>query len=149
MLHPWDFGWDALVAIGTLSLAAATFVLVMATYKVSKQGDREIRALSRPVVLLQELTDVRPESRTGRTRWPGIRYDGEGRFTITAKNHGPGPALNVMAWVQVGGGQELSDDSGGTMAPGDSAQFEWTELPIAEPDSAGGIIKSLTVTVRA
>jgi hypothetical protein len=43
----WEFGWDALVAIGTVALAIATFVAIKQTRRIelSRQRDRDLQRL--------------------------------------------------------------------------------------------------------
>lgn len=39
---PWEFGWDALVALGTLALAGATLTLALATRSLAKETAEEV-----------------------------------------------------------------------------------------------------------
>ncbi len=39
---PWEFGWEALTAIGTLALAVATFLLAVSTRSLAKKTAQEV-----------------------------------------------------------------------------------------------------------
>jgi hypothetical protein len=41
----WEFGWEALVALGTLGLAVGTFVLALATRRLAVSTDKEVKAV--------------------------------------------------------------------------------------------------------
>jgi hypothetical protein len=47
----WDFGWEALVAVATLLLAAATFFLARRTATLAESSEAEVRAQWRPLIL--------------------------------------------------------------------------------------------------
>jgi len=53
----WGLGWEALVAVGTLALAAATAYLGFETRDVARAAKKEIDAASRTVVLLSDASD--------------------------------------------------------------------------------------------
>lgn len=48
---PWEFGWDALVALGTIGLALGTAVLAVASFVAARSASRDLRAQWRPVVV--------------------------------------------------------------------------------------------------
>jgi hypothetical protein len=134
MADPWAFGWDALVAIGTLSLAAVTFALVVATRRLATQGDAEIRAQWRPVLLVRDRVEV--EGVFGND---GVSLH-DSRLTVWVENVGRGPAFGVDAqilqlprpgpgygvprgWDAPAGG--MSTQVSTAMAPGDLIPFVW------------------------
>jgi len=49
---PWEFGWEALVAIGTIGLAAFTAWLAFTTRRVAKSTRDEVASAWRPVVVV-------------------------------------------------------------------------------------------------
>jgi hypothetical protein len=48
---PWEFGWDALVAIGTIGLAGVTGTLAYMTWRLARSTAAEARAQTRPVLI--------------------------------------------------------------------------------------------------
>ena len=62
------FGWDALVALGTLSLAAVTLALVVATRTLASRADAEVRAQWRPVLLARDRLILERQEMRGVTR---------------------------------------------------------------------------------
>ena len=77
--------WSALVAVGTLSLAAVTYGLVGATRRLAAGTDQEIRAQWRPVLVAR-----RAQTQTA----PPL-------LQIAIENVGRGPALDV--WAEIDG----------------------------------------------
>jgi lipopolysaccharide export LptBFGC system permease protein LptF len=53
---PWQFGWSALVAIGTLALAAGTFFLAL-------QAKGEARSVNREAKKVGEQVDIQREQK--------------------------------------------------------------------------------------
>jgi hypothetical protein len=51
LAEQWDWGWDALVALGTLALALATFALAIGTFLTARAAGQEVRAKWRPVIV--------------------------------------------------------------------------------------------------
>ncbi|MDP9227405.1 MAG: hypothetical protein M3P18_26875 [Actinomycetota bacterium] len=88
-MHRWAFGWDALVAIGTLALAGVTYVLARATRRLARETAEEVRGQTRPVVVpVHDTVDVSPK-----------RNDSVGSYfevTVRLRNIGAGPALTSM-----------------------------------------------------
>lgn len=60
-VSPWEFGWDALVAIGTLALAGATLTLAFATRSLSKKTAEEVEQSTRQVEEARRQVDVAQE----------------------------------------------------------------------------------------
>jgi hypothetical protein len=72
---PWAFGWDALVAIGTLSLAAVTLILAVVTTLVARKTgklasttEREVEAVLRHVAIAEMGVSVSREANAGNVR---------------------------------------------------------------------------------
>ncbi|WP_329317257.1 hypothetical protein OG723_44545 (plasmid) [Streptomyces sp. NBC_01278] len=129
----WVFGWDALVALGTLILAVATAIvagftarLASRTRDLAKESTADQRAQWRPV-LLPASTFMNPDM-------PPLSYfDGPG-VLIRIRNAGRGPALHVRAqldtpssWDQE---QERSPDqwSLGALAAGDEQELKFRQV---------------------
>lgn len=110
----WTFGWEALVAIGTLTLASGTLFLAWATRRLATQTALEVQSQWRPILVPQEDTlkiwesDLDPEeeqllSRIGSEQWVGgdrfvdTREMQRRRMSVTFRNIGPGPALEVVS----------------------------------------------------
>jgi hypothetical protein len=110
----WAFGWSALVAIGTLTLAGVTWRLASstrrmagATAKLARETADEIAASYRPVVVpvadgVRSIIDEEP-------------YGWTLRFEI--KNSGTGPAAFIRA-VHDPSGNAPENWSLGSLAPG-------------------------------
>jgi hypothetical protein len=88
----WEFGWEALVAIGTLALALVTFLLVLRTSRLAKWSETDVRAQWRPVIL--------PDVESG---YPISYNESQGVLTLRIHNGGRGPALYVRINVEPGG----------------------------------------------
>jgi hypothetical protein len=116
--NPWGFGWEALVALGTLVLALATFYLALRTSTLAKASEAEMRAQWRPVILPG--SDSTPER--------AIVYDdSEGSLHMRVRNAGRGPALFIRTHLEPGAGQEpggISPErwSFGALAAGDERE---------------------------
>jgi hypothetical protein len=88
----WAFGWEALVAVGTIGLAFFTAWLAWTTRKLARTTGEDVRAGSRPVVI-----DVAGGYPTARTP-EGANF---GEVRLLVRNGGRGPALNVYAYALV------------------------------------------------
>jgi hypothetical protein len=77
MTHPWTFGWDALVAIGTLGLALFAFVQL-------RSFTRSERRRTQPVAVAN-----------------GAGGEGLVRLRVFLTNHGTGTAFNVRFGVRL------------------------------------------------
>jgi hypothetical protein len=127
-------GWNALVALGTLALALATYGVIRATKALAERGDAEISAQWRPLLLVRE----RPPADQ-----PGIVYE-DGSLMLWIENVGRGPALDVQPWLDdfpapgpaYGVPVDVPPGRGGGMgsrlhtviAHGDLLAYRWTDL---------------------
>ncbi|WP_330476773.1 hypothetical protein OG301_00185 [Streptomyces platensis] len=131
--HPWEFGWDSLVALGTLLLAVFTWRLAARTRQLAKETAADQRAQWRPPVLLSAERGVvdqwgRPPST--------VRYDpGEGTLMTFIWNCGRGPALYVRAQLERAGHEGASSPrnwSLGALAEGDADELVFEDVPFGE-----------------
>jgi len=88
---PWAFGWDALVACGTIALALATVILGLITRGVAKATAEEVQSQSRPVLLATSLN-----------RSSVILLRGE-QLHLRIRNGGKGPAFEIRCRLEPGG----------------------------------------------
>jgi len=79
MTHPWTFGWDALVAIGTIGLALFAFAQL-------RSFSRSERRRTQPVAIAN-----------------GAGGEGLDRLRVFLTNHGTGTAFNVRFGVRLDG----------------------------------------------
>lgn len=110
----WAFGWEALVAIGTLLLACVTAGLAWLTRTLAKSSAADVRSQWRPVIL------------------PGTKlaYDPDGKLLVVAiRNSGRGPALFVRTTLDPTGNSPDNWNLG-ALAPGDEVtlMFSGSEL---------------------
>jgi hypothetical protein len=87
MVHPWDFGWDALVAIGTISLALVTGYLALSTRQLARETAEEVASGSRPVLIPGRDLKFILETST---------------LEVWVHNVGGGPALFIQARTDTG-----------------------------------------------
>jgi hypothetical protein len=123
-IDAWTFGWDALVAIGTLALAAVTGVLALMTWRLASSTAAEMRSQARPVLIPGLGGDVR-----GAVTSDALRYDPQQRqLIVNLRNAGNGPALFVRVALEPSGN---SPNSGplAAMASGDEVQFVFAGEP--------------------
>jgi hypothetical protein len=139
-------GWSALVAIGTLGLAAVTYTLVRATKILAQRAEADVRAQWTPIVLVRDRVETDLVNLisgvTSSTLEPGIMF-GEGTLRIFVENVGRGPAFDVQAYlndfdlpgpgygVPVGTPAlpgAMSTRIYTTIAPGEQRAFEWSSL---------------------
>src|SRR6266511_786370 len=120
MTHPWAFGWDGLVAIGTLSLAGMTGWLAWTTRRVARADLVNLRAQWRPILVPDGEPNFAPD--TERNEWTG---------RLAVQNTGRGPALYVRATLDP---VNNSPDhwSLGSVAPGQSQPLTFSHLPRRE-----------------
>jgi hypothetical protein len=92
-MSAWTFGWEALVAAGTLLLAGGTFVLAKSTRRLAAESAQEVQAQSRPIIVPSEgsLRVFRQAPSQGH------------KVELVLRNVGPGPALEVK--IVEGGGR--------------------------------------------
>jgi hypothetical protein len=108
MTHPWEFGWEALVAIGTLSLAVFTGYLGWKTRTLAKSTADEVAAQARPLLVPGRLG---PQYLAG-AEGP-LYVDTEKQWlVITIRNDGAGPAFFVRAELDPGGDAPEHWDAG-------------------------------------
>jgi hypothetical protein len=121
VLASWALGWEALVAIGTLLLAVATFLLVLRTAALARSSDADIRAQWRPIIL--------PAAYDA---GDSALFYTDGVLYVGIKNAGRGPALYIRAQIEPDG---VSPEIWplGALAAGDKYELEFR---IAKPDSA-------------
>jgi hypothetical protein len=91
-MSPWEFGWEALVAIGTLTLAFFTWRLARQTGDLARETANEVRSNARPVLIAAAGTGARLEV-------GGPPDKGYGTLVIPVHNAGRGPALNAFAYA--------------------------------------------------
>jgi hypothetical protein len=141
-------GWSALVAIGTLGLAAVTYTLVRATKLLAQRAEADVRAQWTPVILARDRV---PEHVKSHRR--GVYYN-DLALVVHVENVGRGPAFGVQAWVDdyaitpVSGSPygapeghvQTSGLTGGRLdtaiAPGDVLAFEWKRVSF----DTGGVV---------
>jgi hypothetical protein len=126
--NPRGFGWEALVALGTLLLALSTFYLALRTSTLAKASEAEVRAQWRPVILPG--SDSSPER--------AIVYDdNEGSLHVRVRNAGRGPALYIRThlepWGREPSGVSPEHWSLGALAPGDERELRFRTPEIERP----------------
>jgi hypothetical protein len=125
----WDFGWNSLVAIGTLSLAAFTVWLAWSTRRLAIETADEIAADFRPVLI-----DAAGESIT--VDYPQ-RATGPGGVELAVRNVGPGPAMNATVQFVIRSGKNDWTSPAfdvGTIAPDERAPHLLAGVPIVHGD---------------
>jgi hypothetical protein len=146
-MGPWEFGWDALVAIGTLTLAAVTGILAAITSRMaSKTSDlatetaEDVRSGIRPALI----------DAAGRAK-PTLTMDGSvdvGTITVSVGNAGRGPALNVYAYAFAASkafAKRTLTVMVGNIAPGESATIKLADVPSV--DTSGSLESYLALRV--
>src|SRR4051794_11432805 len=96
-LGPWAFGWEALVAVGTLALAGGTAWLAWTTRSVARATQAELAAAWRPLLVFHSAS---VEQRDGPA---DVRI-----LLFAVRNDGRGPALSVAAATVQRGGEAVS-----------------------------------------
>jgi hypothetical protein len=83
----WAFGWEALVAIGTFSLATVTYLLARATQRLAATTALEVQSQYRPIVIPVETAFT-------------VDVDADAnRLGLGLRNIGAGPALDLkFSW---------------------------------------------------
>ncbi|MFF4227989.1 hypothetical protein [Streptomyces sp. NPDC001820] len=133
---PWGMGWEALVALGTLILAAFTAVLARFTFGLASRtrelanvGAADQRAQWRPVLL-----PAGDRLAYEHFSVDGIWYDTTGQVLgISITNAGRGPALHVRVQLELaaaGGGISPNNWSLGALAPGEVQLLRFDNTPL-------------------
>lgn len=115
----WAFGWNALVALGTIFLAVVTLGVVVYAARQVKATGRDIAAQDRPVLVPSES--------------PSLTYD-SARLQPAIRNAGKGVALDVQAlleWRTYSRAAETWNKA--ALSPGASAILTF-EVPMLEAD---------------
>jgi hypothetical protein len=116
---PWTFGWDALVAVGTLSLAAVTGGLAFLTWRLAAATAAEARSQARPALIpAQEYDDPR-------TLAPLEHRAASGELHVSIRNAGRGPALFVRVALEPTGDSPTSGPLA-AMAAGDVVRLAFS-----------------------
>ena len=136
-MSPWEFGWDALVAIGTLTLAGVTGMLALFTFRMaSKTSDlanetaEDVRSGIRPAL-------IDAAGRAKPTLSMGSDVD-VGTLKLSVANAGRGPALNVYAYAFAASkafAKRTRSVIVGNVAPDEAATIMLHEVP--NVDSSG------------
>ncbi len=112
--NAWAFGWESLVAIGTLLLATATVVLAQVTRRVATATKDEVASQSRPVLLPCRMTQ----------ETQGIRVTDE-EIALRIRNGGKGPAFEIHCLL--GPDELIPDDwSHGILEQGREARLRFS-----------------------
>lgn len=110
---PWDLGWEALVALGTIGLAIFTALLAIATFQTAQVAARDVRATWRPVVVPGE--DVEGV-------WASNTHD----LQLALRNVGPGAAYGLEVALDTGDG---SLRPASRFVPGEVAPINYAVVP--------------------
>jgi hypothetical protein len=112
-----SFGWDSVVAIATLALAAATTWLAWTTRRVARAAIADLHAQWRPMIVPFGDPSFGADPETG--QWTTV---------IGIQNSGPGPALYVRATLDPVN-QSPQDWSLGGIPPRENRELRFTNLP--------------------
>ncbi|TMR94890.1 hypothetical protein [Nonomuraea basaltis] len=123
-LDAWTWGWDAVVALGTLSLAGFTVRLAARTRELAQQSAADLRAQWRPVLLPAVPSTTTPD--------PPLSYDGP-TIIVRIRNAGRGPAIHVRAQLDAPhaeGAPRRNPDQGplGALAVGDEQTLKFRQI---------------------
>ncbi len=122
---PWEFGWSALVAVGTLALALGTsFLAFQAKREATKVGEQvELERERLDAVTLPYVVPA-PTFAWANHQGEGQYADGEWRRLLPIKNVGPGTALNVRGRLDFGPPSGVTVEFVPTsLAPGDATDL--------------------------
>jgi hypothetical protein len=121
----WTFGWEALVALGTIGLAAVTAGLALSTRSVARATASELRASWRPVLVIDNI-----ESPIYLRYFAG---QPTGSLSFQVRNDGRGPALGVNVTVDRPR-KPGADIDLGILATGDTREAVFTSVPVDVTD---------------
>jgi len=93
----FNWGWDAVIAIGTLALAAGTFLLALSTWRSARASAEDVRSQWRPAIAPGREADVKFE---------------EDAIWIRVRNVGRGAAYYVDAALGIGDYYVPADEFG-------------------------------------
>jgi hypothetical protein len=93
----FEWGWDALVAVGTIALATGTFLLALSTRRAARASAEDVRAQWRPVIVPRK-ADVEFE-------------DDFGLMVISVQNVGRGAAYCIDGALGIDGRYWPAHDS--------------------------------------
>ena len=117
MHGPWALGWEFVLALVTLLLAAGTGWLAWTTRKLARTTAEEVQGQTRPVLVPLRATYEAPEE--------GSDYY---HRIVQLRNIGAGPALNVAARIGRGSTQEGGSDSIPAIAAGAESEIRVSGL---------------------
>ena len=125
-LDTWAWGWDALVALGTLILAMGTAILAAFTARLAsrtrelaQESTEDLRAQWRPLLL------PAPHPDSGKAFfWLPMTDKINGDLTVRIGNAGRGPALHVRA-------QLVPDREPESVGPAAGGDCDWPAAVIA------------------
>ncbi len=109
---PWAWGWDSLVALGTIGLAVVTLLLAVATFITARAAAQEVRANWRPVIVPAD--DVELD-------WASD----QDLLILGIRNIGEGGAYDVDAALEIGGTYIPAE----LFVPGESNSINFTVVP--------------------
>jgi hypothetical protein len=153
--NTWEFGWNALVAIGTLALAGGTTLLAFQAKNEAQSVAREAKKVGEQAEVQREQIELQREQMEAVTlpyvvpapsfawsnqRGEGPYAGGEWRRLLPIKNVGPGTALNVRGRLAFGPPSGVTVEFIPTsLAPGDTADLgaHWDAPMRPEEEWAG------------
>ncbi len=164
----WEFGWNALVAIGTLALAGGTAFLAFQAKSEAHAVAREAKKVGEQVEVQREEIQLQREQMDAVTLpyvvptppFAWSNQQGEGRYAggewrrlLPIKNVGPGTALNVRGRLSFGPPTGVTVEFIPTsLAPGDSidlgAHWDAPMRPEAEWAGLTGVLEYEDVSGR-
>jgi hypothetical protein len=142
--HFWEFGWEALVAIGTIGLTLVTAYLAATTRRVAKATLAEVSSQWRPVLApAAQFKEGTSDAQDARQVFAFEQFGYYPPFlTIWIRNVGRGPALFVRA--EVDPEQSTPETSSpAEVAPGDEVRLGFrnvAELGQASEDEAKQVL---------
>ncbi|MFD5398613.1 hypothetical protein ACFWJW_30930 [Streptomyces sp. NPDC127097] len=129
--NPWLFGWEALVAIGTIALAVYTALLAKRTRTLAEESTADQRAQWRPFLVPKHGVTVRALFERQVEIEPISLYGHHLHLSI--HNTGRGPALHVRAELQGESSAALPAFwSAAALSPGDVQELAFNEIAADE-----------------